>query len=68
MCASELQALMALRASDAILGKNLAIIRRNLALLDAFVARHAALFRFRFLYVEDPTPYFLCSNQVPFNI
>jgi len=42
--ASELQALMVLRASDAILSKNLAIIRTNLRLLDAFVARYADLF------------------------
>ena len=33
---------MAVRASDAILARNHAIIRRNLALLDAFFARHAA--------------------------
>ena len=42
--ASELQALMVLRASDAILATNLAIIRRNLALLEAFVRRYSALF------------------------
>lgn len=35
---------MVLRASDALLAKNMAIIRRNRALLAAFVARHAALF------------------------
>ena len=42
--ASELQAIMALRASDAILEKNLAIIRRNLALLDEFMGRYSELF------------------------
>lgn len=36
--------MMVLRASDAILAKNMAIIRRNMALLDAFVARYADLF------------------------
>ena len=35
---------MVLRASDAILAKNLKIIRRNLALLDAFMQKHAPLF------------------------
>lgn len=39
--ASELQALMVLRASDAIITKNMSIITRNLALLDAFMARYA---------------------------
>ena len=39
--ASEIQALMVLRASDAILEKNLAIIRENVALVDAFVAKYA---------------------------
>ncbi|KAH8044625.1 transferase [Aureococcus anophagefferens] len=34
-------ALMVLRASDAILEKNLAIIRENVALVDAFVAKYA---------------------------
>ena len=42
--ASELQAIMVLRASEQILAKNMAIIRRNLGLLDAFMARHADLF------------------------
>ena len=42
--ASELQAIMALRASDAILQRNMAIIRSNLKLLDSFIARHADLF------------------------
>ena len=36
--ASELQAIMVLRASDRILARNMAIIRRNIALLDAFMA------------------------------
>lgn len=35
---------MALRASEAILSRNMAIIRRNLALLEAFIARHTDLF------------------------
>ena len=35
---------MVLRASDAILAKNVAIIQRNLAILEAFVERHADLF------------------------
>ena len=35
---------MALRASDLILARNMAIIRSNLTLLDAFVAGHADLF------------------------
>jgi len=39
--ASEIQALMVLRASDAILEKNLAIIRENVTLVDAFVAKYA---------------------------
>ena len=38
--ASELQALMVLRASEQILEKNLLIIRRNLGLLDGFIARY----------------------------
>jgi aspartate/methionine/tyrosine aminotransferase len=42
--ASELQAIMVLRASDAILAKNMAIIRRNLGLLEAFMARYGDLF------------------------
>lgn len=42
--ASELQAIMTLRASDAILAKNLAIIRRNLGLLDRFMERYRDLF------------------------
>lgn len=42
--ASELQAIMTLRASDAILAKNLAIIRRNLSLLDSFMERFRDLF------------------------
>lgn len=42
--ASELQALMVLRSSSRILEKNMAIIRRNMALLSAFVERYAELF------------------------
>ena len=42
--ATELQAIMTLRASDAILEKNLAIIRQNLALLDSFMATYSDLF------------------------
>ena len=42
--ASEIQALMVLRSSDEILSQNLAIIRRNLALLDQFFAAHEDLF------------------------
>ena len=42
--ASEIQAIMTLRASDAILSKNLAIIRRNLALLGSFIHRNEDLF------------------------
>jgi len=42
--ASELQAIMVLRASDAILKKNLAIIRHNLGLLDEFMDKFHDLF------------------------
>ena len=42
--ASELQATMVLRASDAILAKNLEIIRANVRLVDDFMAKHADLF------------------------
>merc|ERR1712242_284488 len=42
--ASELQAIMTLRASEHILEKNLTIIRRNLALLDEFMERYSDLF------------------------
>lgn len=42
--ATELQALMVLRASDAILARNLAIIQTNLGKVDAFLAKHADLF------------------------
>ena len=42
--ASEIQALMVLRSSDEILSRNLVIIRRNLALLDAFFAAYEDLF------------------------
>ena len=38
--ASELQAIMVLRSSERILGRNLAIIRHNLGLLDEFIARY----------------------------
>ncbi len=41
---SELLAAVALRQRERIVARNLAIVRRNLALLDAFFARHAALF------------------------
>ena len=42
--ASEIQAIMVLRASDAILAKNLSIIRRNLEVLESFVTKHSDLF------------------------
>ena len=42
--AEEWKALMVLRASDAILDKNLRIIRRNLALLEAFMGKHREFF------------------------
>jgi len=42
--ASELQAIMVLRASDAILQRRLAIIRRNRRLLGDFVERYGDLF------------------------
>lgn len=42
--ASEIQAMMTLRASDAILRKNVRIIRHNLGLLDRFMSRHGDLF------------------------
>ena len=42
--ASELQAIMTLRASDAILEKNLTIIRHNLRLLTQFIERYSDLF------------------------
>ena len=42
--ASELQALMVLRASDAILAKNMGIIRHNVQLLTEFIGRHSDLF------------------------
>ena len=42
--ASELQAIMILRASDEILGKNLQIIRHNIPLLHQFMERNADLF------------------------
>ena len=38
--ASELQAIMVLRSSERILGRNLAIIRHNLGLLDELIARY----------------------------
>jgi aspartate/methionine/tyrosine aminotransferase len=42
--ASEIQAIMTLRASDMILEKRLNIIRRNLVLLDDFFAEYSDLF------------------------
>ena len=42
--ASELQAIMVLRASDQILKRNLAIILRNLRVLEAFIDKHGDLF------------------------
>ena len=42
--ASELQAMMVLRASDAILERNLAIIRQNLLLWDGFMQRYEEWF------------------------
>ena len=41
---SELLALMALRAQERIVTRNLAIIRKNLAVFEAFCARHTDLF------------------------
>lgn len=43
--ASEIQAIMTLRASDIILEKNLKIIRRNLKLLDQFFINYSDLFQ-----------------------
>ena len=40
----EILALIALRARDVLLERNVAILRDNLGLLDAFFARHRALF------------------------
>ena len=45
--ASEIQALMTLRSSEAILSKNLGIIRRNLALLTAFMGTYEDLFEWQ---------------------
>ncbi|MEH6443796.1 MAG: aminotransferase class I/II-fold pyridoxal phosphate-dependent enzyme, partial [Oceanospirillaceae bacterium] len=42
--ASEIQAIMTLRASDIILKRNLEIIRTNLQLLDQFIERYSDLF------------------------
>ena len=42
--ASEIQAMMVLRASDHILAKNMKIIRHNKALLEAFMHRYSDLF------------------------
>ena len=42
--ASELQAIMTLRASDWILARNLKIIRRNLALIDTFMTTYSDFF------------------------
>ena len=66
--ASEIQAMMVLRASDAILAKNMAIIRQNMQLLEAFVARYSDLFTWvrpkagaiAFLKFQGP----LCSERL----
>merc|ERR1719188_2206329 len=42
--ASEIQAIMTFRASDAILDRNLRIIRHNRGLLQGFMDRHRDLF------------------------
>ena len=42
--ASEIQAIMVLRASDAILEKNMRIIRHNKRMLEAFMERYSDLF------------------------
>jgi aspartate/methionine/tyrosine aminotransferase len=42
--ASEIQAIMTLRASDAILQKNLAIIQQNLQLIDQFMDQYSDFF------------------------
>ena len=42
--ASEIQAMMVLRASDAILRRNMSIIRRNFALLEGFITRQSEFF------------------------
>ena len=42
--ASEIQGIMVVRASDAILEKNLKIIRQNLALLEQFLTRYSDFF------------------------
>lgn len=42
--ASEIQAIMVLRGSDAILAKNMEIIRRNKSLLDKFLDKHKEFF------------------------
>eukprot|EP00930_Biecheleria_cincta_P010542 TRINITY_DN112725_c0_g1_i1.p1 TRINITY_DN112725_c0_g1~~TRINITY_DN112725_c0_g1_i1.p1 ORF type:complete len:398 (+),score=53.33 TRINITY_DN112725_c0_g1_i1:25-1218(+) len=42
--ASEIQAIMVLRASDAVLAKNMAIIRRNKSLVDRFLEKHSEFF------------------------
>ena len=42
--ASEIQAIMTLRASDKILEKNLKIIRHNVELLDQFIEKYSDLF------------------------
>ncbi|MCK5350618.1 MAG: aminotransferase class I/II-fold pyridoxal phosphate-dependent enzyme [Desulfobacula sp.] len=42
--ASEIQAIMTLRASDKILEKNLKIIRHNIELLDQFIEKYSDLF------------------------
>jgi len=42
--ASEIQAVMVLRASDTILAKNLSIIRHNLEVLESFMTRYSDFF------------------------
>ena len=42
--ASEIQAIMTLRASDKIIARNLKIIRQNVALLDAFIKKYGDFF------------------------
>lgn len=45
--ASEIQAIMTLRASDIILKKNLDIIRKNLAMLDSFFEKYSDFFEWQ---------------------
>ena len=53
--ASEIQAIMTLRASDIILEKNLSIIKTNLALLNNFMENYSDLFEW-----EQPTAGAIC--------